>query len=182
MQTQVWIQGRVTSSEAGALFMSRMLLPGFHCPRVQYSFSNIATEKTALWTKGHWSTLCCSYSDCLSSVKDVLLPLQHDSIPFAKLNKRPMSYNCQEEEWPSEPSLTPKPMRLPYTLSVSEFPKGRDHLSHQGASVLSTVCNTYRGSNTWLPKRLKEQGEAHRLGRLSQNSDLIQFKLKELKS
>ena len=53
-----------------------------------------------------------------------------------------MSGQCQQKEWPSEPSLTAKPVGPLYTLLVSEIPKGREVFLSTASTVLSTVFDT----------------------------------------
>lgn len=125
MQIQVWIQGRVTSSEVGVLFMSRMLPPSFCLPQVLYSFSDTDVERTAMWTKGHWPTLCCSYSQtiCPLTKRGALLPQQHGSIQLSKLSEGPLS----RRGVPFRTHFNSKTVGLcsPCAVLVSEFPKNR---------------------------------------------------------
>ena len=141
MQIQVWIQGRVTNSKVGVLFIPRMPLLNFLWPRILHSFSNKAGERTVLWTKGHWPTLCCSYSQpvCPLARKGVLLQQQQGSTQFSELNEWAMSCNCEQEGWPSKPSLTLKPLCLPYPVLV-KFSKGSECLPHHHIICIEHQC------------------------------------------
>lgn len=67
MQIQVWIQCRVTSSEVGVLFISRMLLLSFLRPRILHSFTNIAIRKDSPVIKRTLAhSLLQLFTDCLS--------------------------------------------------------------------------------------------------------------------
>ena len=136
VQIQAWIQGKVTSSEVGVLFMSRMI-SRFCCSRALYSFSNRATEKTALWTKGHWSTAAThrSFIDKKRCVTTTAVWFYS----ILRLNEWPMC-SCEEERWPSEPSLTTKPMCLPYTVLAS-FLRGRCVFLINASPGLSRALN-----------------------------------------
>lgn len=181
MQIQVWIQGKVTSSEVGVLFTSRMLLPSICVPRVQFSFSDTATERTAMWTKGHWPTLCgsCSQTFCPLTRMGVLPPQQQGSIQFSKLNEWPLSrggvafralFNSKTEG--SSSRCLSQWVSYGQESSLHCIPRA-EHSAWYTVGAPTPDC--LRGR--------KEQGASAQTGRPTKsNSGLIQFKRSEIKS